>query len=121
VDFERRLLYLPKLREGIKIELHRKFDGKIKSVTVSRTNDGKYFASILIETENPRNKVVEPKSRACGIDLGLEHFVNVTNDFGSYKVEHPEVSSSRRKKTKETSEIFLKETKRLQKIAKRRG
>ena len=89
VDFERSLLYLPKLREGIKIELHRKFDGKIKSVTISKTTDGKYYASILVETENPRNKVIEPKSRACGIDLGLEHFVTVTNDFGSYKVEHP--------------------------------
>jgi putative transposase len=83
------LLYLPKLREGVKIELHRKFDGKIKSVTISRTNDGKYYASILLETENLRNKVVEPKSKACGIDLGLEHFATVTNDFGSYKVEHP--------------------------------
>jgi len=89
VDFVKGLLYLPKLREGVKIELHRSFDGKIKSVTVSKTNDGKYFASILVETENPRNKVVEPKSKACGIDLGLEHFVTVTNDFGSYKVEHP--------------------------------
>ena len=83
------MLYLPKLREGIKIELHRGFEGKIKSVTVSRTQDGKYYASILVETENPRNKVVETKSKACGIDLGLEHFVTVTNDFGSYKVEHP--------------------------------
>jgi putative transposase len=89
VDFEKGLLYLPKLREGVKIELHRIFDGKIKSVTVSRTNDGKYYASILVETENRRNKVVGPKSRACGIDLGLEHFATVTNDFRSYKVEHP--------------------------------
>jgi putative transposase len=89
VDFEKGLLYLPKLREGVEIELHRRFDGKIKSVTVSKTKDGKYFASILVETENPRNKVVKPKSRACGVDLGLEHFATVTNDFGSYKVEHP--------------------------------
>jgi len=89
VDFEKGLLYLPKLRDGLKIELHRRFEGKIKSVTISKTADGKYYASILVETENRRNKVVEPKSKACGIDLGLEHFVTVTNDFGSYKVEHP--------------------------------
>jgi len=89
VDFVKGLLYLPKLREGVKIELHRSFDGKIKSVTVSKTNDGKYFASILVETENRRNKVIESKSKACGMDLGLEHFVTVTNDFGNYKVEHP--------------------------------
>jgi putative transposase len=89
VDWDKGLLYLPKLREGVEIELHRRFDGKIKSVTVSKTKDGKYYASILVETEDPRNKVVEPKSKACGIDLGLDHFVTVTNDFGSYKVEHP--------------------------------
>ena len=89
VDFAKGLLYLPKIRDGISIELHRTFDGKIKSVTVSRTNDGKYYASILVETGNPRNKVVEPKSKACGIDLGLGHFAAVTNDFGSYKIEHP--------------------------------
>ena len=81
VDFEKSLLYLPKIKDGLKLELHRRFDGKIKSVTISRTSDGKYYASILAETENPRNKVVEPKSKACGIDLGLEHFVTVTNDF----------------------------------------
>jgi len=57
-------LYLPKLREGVKIELHRRFDGRIKSITVSKTKDDKYYASILVETENSRNKVVEPKSRA---------------------------------------------------------
>ena len=89
LDFKKGFLYLPKLREGVRIELHRSFDGKIKSVTVSRTNDGKYYASILVETVNRRNKVVEPKSKACGVDLGLEHFATVTNDFGSYKVEHP--------------------------------
>ena len=89
VDFEKSLLYLPKIRQGAKIELHRRFDGKIKFVTVSKTTDGRYYASILVETNDLRNKVVEPKSKACGIDLGLEHFVTVTNDFGSYKVEHP--------------------------------
>ncbi|RME30009.1 hypothetical protein D6792_02330 [Candidatus Parcubacteria bacterium] len=66
VDFDKGLLYLPKLREGVKIELHRRFDGKIKSVTVSKTTDGKYYASILVETENPRNKVVGLKVRLAG-------------------------------------------------------
>jgi len=89
VDFEKSLLYLPKIRQGAKIELHRRFDGKIKFVTVSKTTDGRYYASILVETNDLRNKVVEPKSKACGIDLGLECFATVTNDFGSYKVEHP--------------------------------
>jgi len=111
VDFENGLLYLPKLREGVKIEFHRRFDGKIKSVTVSKTSDGKYFASILVETENPRNKVVEPKSKACGIDLGLEHFATVTNDFRSYKVEHPKYFRRGEERLKRLQKSFSKKQK----------
>jgi putative transposase len=73
VDFEKGALYLPKIKDGIKIELHRTFEGQMKN--------GKYYVSILVETEEPRNKVIEPKSKACGIDF-------ITNDFGTYKLEH---------------------------------
>ena len=111
IDFDRGLLYLPKIRECVKIELHRKFDGKIKSLTVSRTNDGKYYASILVETDNRRNKVVEPKSRACGIDLVLEHFVTVTNDFGSYKVEHPKYLRLGEERLKRLQRLFSRKQK----------
>jgi len=111
VDFEKNILYLPKLREGVKIELHRRFDGKIKSVTISKTNDGRYYASILVETENPRNKVVEPKSKACGIDLGLEHFATVTNDFGSYKLEHPRYLRLGEERLKRLQKSFSKKQK----------
>jgi len=111
VDFAKGLLYLPKIRDGISIELHRTFDGKIKSVTVSRTNDGKYYASILVETGNPRNKVVEPKSKACGIDLGLGHFAAVTNDFGSYKVEHPKYLRRGEERLKRLQKSFSKKQK----------
>jgi len=111
VNFEKGLLYLPKIREGVKIELHRKFDGKVKSVTISRTNEGKYYASILVETQNPSNKVVESKSRACGIDLGLEHFVTVTNDFRSYKVEHPKYLLKGEERLKRLQKSFSKKQK----------
>ena len=111
VDFEKNILYLPKLREGVKIELHRRFDGKIKSVTISKTNDGRYYASILVETENPRNKVVEPKSKACGIDLGLEHFATVTNDFGSCKLEHPRYLRLGEERLKRLQKSFSKKQK----------
>jgi len=89
VDFEKGLIYLPKIKTGIKIKMHRKFIGKIKSVTVSKTKDDKYYVSILVETENVKNKAKEPNSKVCGIDLGLEYFAIITNDFGTYKIEHP--------------------------------
>jgi putative transposase len=88
-DFEKGRLYLPKIKNGIKIKLHRIFEGEIKSATVSKTKDGKFYVSILVETKEPRNKVIEPESKACGIDLGLEHFATITNDLETYKVEYP--------------------------------
>jgi putative transposase len=111
LNFEKGVLYLPKIREGVKIELHRRLDGKIKSVTVSKTNDNKYFASILVETTNPQNKVVEPKSKACGIDLGLGNFVTVTNDFGSYKVEHPKYLRRGEEKLKRLQRCYSRKQK----------
>ncbi len=74
---------------SIKVEMNcEKIDGYLSSGRIA-TKDGKYYVSILVETEEPRNKVIEPKSKACGIDLELEHFATITNDFGTYKVEHP--------------------------------
>jgi len=117
VDFEKGLLYLPKIKKlktkkGIKIKFHRTFEGKIKSATVSKTKDGEYYVSILTETEEPRNKITDPKSGACGVDLGLEHFATVTNDFGTYKVEHPKHLMRKEKKLKKTQKDLSRKQKR---------
>ena len=79
-------LKLPKLGV-IKAKIHRVFDGKLKTVTVSLTPSGKYFASLLfddglLEVE----KTIDGK--AVGIDLGLTHFA-ITSD-GS-KFDNPRV------------------------------
>jgi Transposase and inactivated derivatives len=72
VDFEKGLLHLPKIKDGIKIEIHRKFEGKIKSATITKTKSGNYYVSILVETEDIKNEVKQPKNKICGIDLGLK-------------------------------------------------
>jgi transposase, IS605 OrfB family, central region len=100
IDFENGLLYLPKIKNGIKIKLHRKFEGKIKSVTIVKTTSGSYYASILVETENVKNKVREPKNRQCGIDLGLKDFAIITNNTGIYKIEHPKYLRKAEKRLK---------------------
>ena len=87
VDFKEGLLYLPKFKKGIKIELHRKFKGDVKTMTVTRTSTGKYFASILVDNkkELPTPKKVQPKN-TIGIDLGLNHFIVTSN---GEKVDNP--------------------------------
>ena len=76
-------LKLPKL--GIvKAKFSKEIKGKIKSVTVSKTSTGKYFAAILFETDN---LLVNKSPKISGIDLGLSSLVTVFDGKSSYKVD----------------------------------
>lgn len=79
IDWENSTLTIPKIKD-IPIVLSRKFEGKIKTVTISRTATGKYFASILVEKEVklPNKQKVTPEN-TIGIDVGISSFV-VTSD-----------------------------------------
>ena len=79
-------LKLPKLGV-IKAKIHRVFEGKLKTVTVSLTTSGKYFASLLFDDEQPNIEALGA-GKAVGIDLGLTHFA-ITSD-GS-KFDNPRV------------------------------
>jgi putative transposase len=70
-------LRLPKMTP-IKIVVHRPLEGTLRSVTVSRSPSGRYFASLLCELEVPERP---PKERGTetGVDLGLKSFA-VTSD-----------------------------------------
>lgn len=74
-------LKLPKI--GIvPVKIHRTFDGKLKTVTVSLTPSGKYFASLLFDDGKPEvEKSIDGK--AVGIDLGLTHFA-ITSDGSKF-------------------------------------
>jgi len=50
VIVENDLLIIPKFKEGINIVLHREIKGTIKSATISVTPTGKYFVSVLVDT-----------------------------------------------------------------------
>ena len=83
---------IPKLKEPIPAIMHREIKGKIKSVTVSRTATGKYFASILAD-----NGVVAPapipasENQVVGVDLGLKHYYT---DSKGTKVDNPRFLSN---------------------------
>ncbi|MHC5933578.1 RNA-guided endonuclease InsQ/TnpB family protein [Nostoc sp.] len=71
----------------VKAKIHRAIEGKIKTVTVSKTPSGKYLASILTEIkgENP----VISEGKIYGIDLGLKHFAVVTDGVHVSKYDNP--------------------------------
>ncbi len=63
----------------IKIKLHRKFDGIIKSCTVSKTPSNKYYISILVDAENNQ---LPKTNKKVGIDVGLKEFATTSDgDF----------------------------------------
>ncbi|WP_375340461.1 RNA-guided endonuclease InsQ/TnpB family protein [Plectonema radiosum] len=71
----------------IKAKIHRPTEGKIKTVTVSKTPSGKYLASILTELEGENPLISEGK--IYGIDLGLKHFAVVTDGEKVSKYDNP--------------------------------
>ncbi len=80
LNFDENLVFIPKFTEGIKCIFHRKLEGKIKSSTVSKTSTGKYFISILIETDTENPKCKKPKQdKTLGIDLGIKDFATFSN------------------------------------------
>ena len=79
VHFSSNTIDLPKIK-GVKAELHRKFDGKIKTCTIKKTPTNKYFISVLVES-----KEIEPiattitTEQTIGIDLGIKSLL-ITSD-----------------------------------------
>lgn len=65
---------IPKIKTPIPANIHREIGGKVKSITISRTVTGKYYASILVDDGQEAPKTTKTVSRITGIDLGLSHF-----------------------------------------------
>lgn len=80
VNFENNRIKLPKLKE-VKAKLHREFTGQIKSATVSQVPSGKYYVSILVETEHKLLPYIEHE---IGLDLGIKDLC-ITSDGKKYE------------------------------------
>ena len=85
---------LPKLKSLVKIKLHRKIEGIIKSVTISKNSLDHYFASILCEEEIEE---LPKTNKNIGIDLGIKEFATMSD---CTKVENLKLSKEYEKKLK---------------------
>ncbi len=96
IDFRNRKLQLPKVGK-INFRDHRtSFEGKIKSITVSRTTTGKYFASLLFEYEKEiEKKTVKDPNKVIGLDMSLERF------YVDHKGKSPDYKRNTRKCAKQ--------------------
>ena len=79
VDQERRRIKLPKIG-WVKYGNNRKFEGDVRSVTVSVTPSGKYYVSVLVDDgkEIPE-KLPVTFDTTIGIDMGIKDFAVCSN------------------------------------------
>jgi putative transposase len=80
-------LFIPKVKKGINIIVDRRFDGIIKTVTISKNPSGQYHAIFLIESVENKQKLEKfGISKTIGIDLGIKDFAVISNGI---KIENP--------------------------------
>ena len=117
---------LPKLKSLVKIKLHRKIKGTIKSVTISKNSLEHYFASILCEEEIEE---LPKTNKNIGIDLGIKEFatmsdctkvenLNLTKEYEK-KLKREQRKLSRRCKLAKDSAKKLSDSKNYQKQKKK--
>jgi len=94
-----RYISIPKCQR-IRIKMHRDFEGTIKSITVSRTTDNKYYISLLVEEETKPKK---PTDKMIGLDLGLKELI-VDSNGHKYK-NHRYLTKSQAKLAKEQRKL----------------
>ena len=72
VDFKKGTITIPKAKD-IPAVLHRKFRGTVKTVTISMTPSGRYFASVLVDTDMQELPKADVEYKTTlGIDLGIK-------------------------------------------------
>ena len=99
ISSNNRYISIPKCPR-IRIKKHRDFIGTIKSITVSRATDNKYYMSILVETEIEQ---LEPTDKMIGLDLGLKSLI-VDSNGHKYK-NHKYLTRSQKKLAREQRKL----------------
>ncbi len=69
---------LPKMKP-VEANIHREITGVVKSITVSLSKTGKFYASILVDDGVSAADLPHTIRKVTGIDLGLSHFAIESN------------------------------------------
>lgn len=99
-EFENNTIILPKIK-SVKCILHREFTGTIKSSTISKNPDGKWYISILVETQQQLKPMT---GQEVGIDLGLKDLAILSTGV---KFNHPEQMLSKAKQALKRAQRIL--------------
>ena len=104
---DNRYIRLPKIGK-VKAVIHRVpgTDWKLKSATVSCSSDGKYYASVLFEYENPASAYAVDKNNAIGMDYASDGLY--VDDKGKKGTNHRFYRESHKKLAKEQRRLSRK-------------
>ena len=109
---------VPKLGP-IKARMHRQVEGRLKSITLTRTVTGKHYASLLYETDQvapARLKDVDA-AKVVGLDMGLSHFAI---DSIGRKIANPRFLKQAQKNLKRKQQALSRTKKGSRRRAKAR-
>lgn len=125
VEEEKCLVFIPKVGE-VKIRVHKKYrrkkhiEGKVCSITVSRTC-GNWYVSVLVEQEIKDKPVSYDKP--IGIDVGIKEFAFLSNGKSIdnpkfYRQYEAKLAKAQRRlsRKKKRSKNWLKQLRKVQKI-----
>ncbi len=94
-DFENNRVKIPVIG-WVRFYSNRVFDGKIGTITISKSKTGKYYASILIDDGKPiPDKFPICVDTAIGIDVGIKDFAVLSNGFVFQNPKHLEKAEKR--------------------------
>jgi len=116
IYFENNLIQIPKIKK-VKAAIHRKFEGRIKTCTISKTSTSRYFISMLVASTNelPIKPDVK-KETSIGIDLGIKDYL-ITSE--GLKIDNPKYLRTSEQRLKVLQRRFSKskrKTKRREKL-----
>ncbi len=119
IRIERNKIKLPKLG-WVKFRNSRNFSGRIVSCTITKTNTGKYFISVLVEEEIQQ---LPPTDKVISFDLGIKYYLVtsegeiVENPKTLYKYERKLAKLQRKlAKKQKGSNRYKKHAKKIAKL-----
>ena len=111
IDTIKNVIYIPKFtKKGIKIKYHRKHEGTIKSMTISKTASGQYYVSVLCLIPNTSITTLSKTKKSIGIDLGIKDYI-VCSDKSVYPSFPKESIERLRRKLKKYQRHFSRKQK----------
>jgi len=78
VDFEKNLLHIPKC-PNIPAIFHRRFEGKMKTATISRDGAYRFYISILVESNEVYPEIPIDIGNVIGIDHGIRNYITLSD------------------------------------------